>query len=65
MYHALASNIMIVIAYIARERSNTREFFGVLLLEDLEIVLCAYVKGAYRGGYAMEKEMLFISLYYD
>ena len=41
-----------------------REFFGGLLLEDLEIVLCAYVKGAYRG-YAMEREMLFVYLYYD
>ena len=27
-----------------------REFSGGLLLEDLEIVLCAYMKGAYRGG---------------
>ena len=27
-----------------------REFSGGLLLEDLEIVLCAYVKGAYRRG---------------
>ena len=27
-----------------------REFSGGLLLEDLEIVLCAYVKGAYTGG---------------
>ena len=27
-----------------------REFSAGLLLEDLEIVLCAYVKGAYRGG---------------
>lgn len=42
-----------------------REFSGGLLLEDLEIVLCAYVKGTYRGGYAMEREMLFVSLYYD
>ena len=34
-----------------------RECAGGLLLEDLEIVLCAYVKGAYRGGgYAMERE---------
>ena len=33
-----------------------REFSGGLLLEDLEIVLCAYVKGAYRGGYAMGRE---------
>ena len=41
-----------------------REFSGGLLLEDLEIVLCAYVKGAYRG-YAMEREMLFVSLYYE
>ena len=44
-----------------------REFSGGLLLEDLEIVLCAYVKGAYKGvgGDAMEREMLFVSLYYD
>ena len=27
-----------------------REISGGLLLEDLEIVLCEYVKGAYRGG---------------
>ena len=27
-----------------------REFSGGLLLEDMELVLCAYVKGAYRGG---------------
>ena len=27
-----------------------REFSRGLLLEDLEIVLCANVKGAYRGG---------------
>src|SRR3954465_573042 len=27
-----------------------REFSGGLLLEDMEIVLCAYMKGAYRGG---------------
>ena len=40
------------------------ECVGGLLLEDVEIVLCAYVKGAYRG-YAMEREMLFVSLYYD
>ena len=41
-----------------------REFSGGLLLEDLEIVLYAYVKGR-TGGYAMEREMLFVSLYYD
>ena len=41
-----------------------REFSGGLLLEDMEIVLCANVKGVYRG-YAMEREILFVSLYYD
>ena len=33
-----------------------REFSGGLLLEDLEIVLCAYVKGAYRGVCDGERE---------
>ena len=42
-----------------------REFSGGLLLEDLEIVLCAYVKGAYRGVCDGEREMLYVSLYYD
>ena len=53
---------MIVIAYIARERLNMREFSGGLLLEDLEIVLCAYVKGAYRGVCDGERDALRFSL---
>ena len=40
-----------------------REFSGGLVLEDLEVVLCAYVKDSFV--YAMEREMLFVSLYYD
>ena len=42
-----------------------REFSGGLLSKDPEIVLCAYVKGAYMGVCDGEREMLFVSLYYD